>query len=396
MSELLYIRPEDPQARHWHWRRVDGGAAGEGALGDAAELTAGRRTVLVVPGERVLLTGARLPIRSRSRAAAAVPWALEDRLTDEVDGLHFALGTLDSDGEWAVAVVARAYLDRCLGACAEAGVSPVMAVPEPLALPVPESGCWTALAEAGRVVCRTGTASGFACAATLLPEVVRSLETPTRISLTRVGDTTLEWPDPFADRLHADATVPNSLEALVPEPARDTLDLLQGPYSRRERLSRAWHRWRVPTALAATLVVLLAIHWGLGYRELGQRQQMLESATETILREAVPDIGRIVDPRVQLRNRLEAARGTKDGDATGFLSLLRRVGPALARRDDIDLTELEWRDGTLDLNVEARELPAVDQLQRALRELGVTTELRGVQRDEDIVRGRVRIEEPGA
>lgn len=398
MLDILYIRPEDSPASQWRWRVLDDAGnpqPGRGALADAAGLAAGRRVVLLVPGERVLLTRVRVPLRARSRAAAAVPWALEDRLVADVETLHFALGGLDAEGEWSVAAVERAHLEACLHACTEAGLAPHVAVPEPLALPLPEAGGWTALEEGGRVVCRTGPATGFACPLPLLPAVCHSLETPESVDVQRAGEP-VDWPAPIDGSLRIGESLADPMQAFAAAPDHDAIDLLQGPYSRRERIGRVWRRWRVPAALAAVLLVLLAVNWTVAYRELGQRQQALEAAAEQILRDAVPDVGRVVDPRVQLKNRLDALRGNDGGDETGLLTLLERTGPVLAKRDDVTLTALDWRNRTLDLSIEAEELPVVDRLQRDLQAAGLTVELRGVQREDETVRGEVRVEEPAA
>lgn len=399
MPDLLFIRPEDPDGRRWHWRRVDAdgtSASGAGALADAAPLGAGRRVVLLVPGEQVLLTTARIPLRSRARALGAVPWALEDRLVAEVDTLHFALGPVGDDGEWPVAVVAHDVLAGCLQAATEAGLSPHSAWPEPLALPSPESGRWSALEEPGRVVCRTGPVSGLACTASMLPGVLHSLETPAAIASVRVDGAAADWPASLADKLDVTDVASDPMQAFRSEPATSSIDLLQGPYSRSERMGRLWRRWRAPAALAATLVLLLAIHTALGYRQLGQREAALRAATEEILRAADPDVGRIVNPRVQLKNRLDAARAANGRTDNGLLALLGRVGPVLAENDAVRLTALGWRGRQLDLTVEADELPLVDRLQRGLQAAGLEVELRGVKREDDKVRGEVRVTEAAA
>jgi general secretion pathway protein L len=398
LPDILYIRPEGPRTSQWRWCALDEAGErrpGSGALADAASLAVGRRVILLVPGEHVLLTRAQVPLRARARAAAAVPWALEDRLVADVETLHFALGGLDAGGEWSVAVIEREYLETWLQACTEAGLAPHAAVPEPLALPQPEAGSWTALEEGDRVICRTGPATGFACALPLLPGVCHSLETPDSVAVHRAGEP-LEWPSPIDGQLQVRESLADPMQAFAAAPDRDAIDFLQGPYSRRERIGRVWRRWRAPAALAAVLLVLLAVNWTVAYRELGQRQQALQAAAEQILRAAVPDVGRVVDPRVQLKNRLDALRGNAGDDETGLLTLLERTGPVLAKRGDVTLTGLDWRNRTLDLSVEAKELQVVDRLQRDLQAAGLTVELRGVQREDETVRGEVRVEAPAA
>ena len=393
MPDLLIIRPDDRSGRHWRWRTVD--AAGEdtwgsGALDEAASLAARRRALLLVPGEEVLLTTARVPLRARAKALAAVPWALEDRLVADVETLHFALGRQTAEGDWEVAVIDHDTMAGLLQGCRESGVEPQAAVPEPLALPEPAADRWVALEEPGRVVCRTGAATGFACAAELLPSVARGWQLPNGIDRCAVDGTGVSWPEALADRLAPAEAIADPLQAFAPQ-AGVRLDLLQGPYSRRERFGRVWRRWRTPAALVAVVAVLLLVQWFLSYRALVQREAALEAATEQVLRTAAPGITRIVDPGAQLRNRLAAARANRSGDSVGMLAVLERAGPVLDQRDEISLVGLEWRNEMLDLTVETEELAALDRLQRGLQAEGFAVELRGVEQGEDRVRGEVRL-----
>ncbi len=84
------------------------------SLAEAATQSAGRRVVVLVPANDVLLTRAIVPTTNRQRARKALPFALEDLLAEDIDGLHFALGVRDAEGQWPVAVVARKRMDAWL------------------------------------------------------------------------------------------------------------------------------------------------------------------------------------------------------------------------------------------------------------------------------------------
>ena len=163
------------------WHDPEGTISDRGPLSAAAETAAGRRVHLLVPGADVLITRVAVPATQRARAQAAIPWALEDRLVDAVESLHFALGRYHDSGEWSVAVVARRTLDAWLKRCAIAGIEPVSARPEPLALPAPATDEWMALEEAGSVIVRTAEDGGFACDPQMLMVVAGAREKPGRI-----------------------------------------------------------------------------------------------------------------------------------------------------------------------------------------------------------------------
>ena len=60
---------------------------------------------VVVPGESVLLLSAPLPGKNRQRLIQAMPYAVEDQLTRDVDAHQFFLGKRLSNGEHQVAAV---------------------------------------------------------------------------------------------------------------------------------------------------------------------------------------------------------------------------------------------------------------------------------------------------
>ena len=86
-------------------------APGTGPLPDAAVLCAGRRTVVLVPAVRVLRTRVDVPVKGANRIAQALPFALEDVLAEDVEELHFVAGPRFADGQVAVAVVRREWME---------------------------------------------------------------------------------------------------------------------------------------------------------------------------------------------------------------------------------------------------------------------------------------------
>jgi len=77
----------------------------EGCWEDAAEEVEGRRAVVILPGDDVLLAEATIPGGSQSRAQQAVSFVLEDQVADDIDELHFALGAKGKDDTYPVAII---------------------------------------------------------------------------------------------------------------------------------------------------------------------------------------------------------------------------------------------------------------------------------------------------
>lgn len=88
------------------------------------------------PAKRSPLHRVPLPSRKRSTWARAVPYALEDQVVEDIETLHFALGSAPEDDHLPVAVINRDTLRGWLDACTAAGLVPAAIIPEPLLLPL--------------------------------------------------------------------------------------------------------------------------------------------------------------------------------------------------------------------------------------------------------------------
>ena len=392
MAGLMLIRPA--ASGEWTWLPAagDDGSGGRGSPLDAARAAAGQRAVVLVPGTEVSLMLADVPVRNRGDAVAAIPWALEDRLIDDVETLHFAVGTKTADGRWPVAVVSRAYIERLLAECAEVDLEPHVLLPEPLALPAPGDDAWVTLEEADRVTVRTGADAGFACEPGMLAIVLAGEDPPSRLVRHCTPDASGDrWPDAFAAAVDGAERVDcaEPLAALT-EAASPRLNLRQGAYARSSRQMQRLRQWLLPAALAAGVAVLALAQATLQHLELVAREDRLRARMERLYREAFPEAERVVDPRTQMEGQLQALRGGDDGGAD-FMDAIARVAPPLVETDEVRLTELEWRDGTIDLSLRTSRLELIDRVQQQLGEAGFRTELRGVEREAERVDGRIRL-----
>src|SRR6267378_4338708 len=148
---------EDSELR---WRRVAaGGAVREGSQRGLEGLASAEDIIVWTPAAETLLLRARLPTRSPSKIAQALPFALEDQLIDAPEKLHFAF-TREADGTLAVAVTRRDRIEGWLAALAAAGLAPARLAPVTLSLPLADRS-WTLAFRDGEMVLRCGPHAGF-------------------------------------------------------------------------------------------------------------------------------------------------------------------------------------------------------------------------------------------
>jgi general secretion pathway protein L len=360
MASILLFRFLDPERVEWY-------SDGNGGVCTPAELVGqavGCRLLLVAPGESVFLTRVSVPGSNRATWLKVIPYSLEDNLADDVEDLHFALGTAGRDEAVPVAVIRHATLRHWLERCTEAGVTPSWVIPDPLLLPWTE-GEWSLLLETERVVVRCGLWEGFATEReSLAPLLSLALHAAAK--------------PPAAVRVWGDDAVSDlaglGLEPALQEPAGALavlasgyqpgagINLLQGAYGPQAHLSKWLRPWRAAAVLVAAWLGLQVAMQGAEYWRLQQEQTQLRAEMERIYKDAVPDALKIVNPRVQLENHLLELRKGGDGGGMVFLDLLLRGGQPLQNLPGVTLRGLRYKTEQLDLDLESNTLETLDQL----------------------------------
>jgi len=374
---LIRLLPDgrDGVAMTAAWRTGDTDAA-RGTLNEAAGATQGRRTVVVVPGQDVLLTAAIVPTRNRQRIATALPFLLEDQLANDVDELHFAVGQRAADGTVHAAVVAHNCMTAWLEALRAAGIEPDAMVPDVLAIPCNPDG-WTVVREAHATLVRTGRESGFTAEndnfALFVQAALSSEDTPAPETVHLYdfrGEYAAEESDPFGDAGIAVET-PGDAAGIIELLARQSeevasVDLLQGRYSHREQLGKVLRPWWPAAALLAGVAVINGVTRATDYFQLSHEAERRSAAIEAIYRETFPDARRIVDVRAQMEDKLATLRGGGSVSADNFLDLLGSAAASLHQAPGLEVQRLSYRDGHLDLAVTAGDLQGIDALKQHL------------------------------
>lgn len=401
MPETLLIRFAERRADGAEFLRLNEagrpvGAVRRGALTEAAQESAGRRVVVLVPTADVLLAQAAVPTSSRQRARKAVPFALEEQLAEDVDTQHFALGARGADGQWPVAVVARARMDDWLGQLHEAGILPDRMYPEALALPL-RPGAGSLLLEADRALLRDAPCSAQSASVHTLPAMLELLtarsEAGIELNVWHCGGELPVWMEPVSAKVEpcADGALTVLARGLGQPDA--LIDLLQGAYSRKEQYGKLWRPWRAAAALLLAGVIVSAIQHALTLRSLKAESAALAQQIEQVYTQTFPG-GRVVNPRVQMEQQLKLLRAQQGGGDSDFLGLLVRLGGAFSATPGIELTGASYREGRLDLELTASDIQTLEKLKQQLGgQGGLEVEIQSATTGADQrVQGRLRVQ----
>jgi general secretion pathway protein L len=397
MPQSLLLRLPPSGQEETEWLTLDEAGAPtptrqRGTLSLAAAVWRSGKVVVLAPAAQILLAEPALPPGGGTKLVRAVPFALEEHLTEDVDQLSFAIGHRRSNGSTPVAVVSRAVLQGWLASLSAAGIDPQAIYPDILAMP--ENPGQTVLwLEGDRLAVRRPGAMPFAVelapvkealvVAGVIADPLQPSEEPkpkesailyvTREDWTRVqGD--------FEDLLEDFASLKVQLLADGPLPwlargmnTADAVNLLQGEFSRTADYSERWHRWRLAAALAAALLVVHVAAQALQIRQAKHESAALDSQISQVFSSAMAGDAS-VDPRRQMQSKLERIRRSGAGPQY-FLRTLQSLSGALAAAPKTTISALSYHENALDMTVNAPSLAALSELTQFVGKEGLAAEI---------------------
>lgn len=353
-------------------------------------------TVVLLPAQDVLLLRAPRVAKQRRQLEQAIPFAIEDQLAAPVEQQHVALSDRNDGDSVALAVIARSRLDGWLATLREAGVVPDRALPESVLLPL-QSGVPTLFVDGMRATLRYADSGAFAGSIAELPDWLALLQHNGHApgALHWIGDasasatlpagwsaeheacaTPLRW---FATQL-GDSSGPN---------------LLQGDYAARRQGDDARRVWRWAAGLAAVAVLAAFSQAGIERWQLQARNEAQRAEMESLLRQALPGVTRIVDPKAQLAGEYARQRGT--GGGNGSLALLASIAPVIAGSGAYTIDTLDYRGDTIELTLRTSDVARLDQLRESLAAIpSVQADVTSAVPGSGGVEGKLRIRRGGA
>lgn len=426
MSETLVIRlvTDDPaqpgEVGQAEWAVVDSTGAcvvapATGALGDAAPLCGGRRTVVLVPAVRVLRTRAEVPVKGSSRIAQALPFALEDLLAEDVEELHFAAGTRHADDQVAVAVVRRERMDSWLAQLAAAGIQ-AQAIHADSDAVLDIAGTSTLVLENHHALLRDPGGDPVVAELDSLEGLLELWLAQPRPAgpdgavpprNLQVYDATVDglpnevW-EKFQDRVASlevrrlpDGALLRLAAAIVTNPG---VNLLQGDYVSRTSLGSYWPRWRLAAALVAALAGAIVATAGADAWRLRRESAALEADIRQAASFAFPGVDASGDLRALVDARLQGDGGAAAGAAgRQFLDTMQTVAVAVAKTGNAKIEGLNYRAGVLELQVRAPSAEALDTIRKFVVEAGnLKADIQSSNAAGDEIQGRIRISGAGA
>lgn len=331
---------------------------------------------LILSSDQAVLLKVNLPAGSAGRQREVIAFALEDRLLEDADHYHLALGAHHSDGRTDVVAIARQRLRTLTASLATAGIVPQSACVEAQCAPR-ATGTWLLLAQHDQITLVTDDGWLPVRALERQPppdELLIALATTggERCTAVQLAGDAASLCDTTAWRAALNLPVTQAAgidNRLAPATA---INLLQGEWAPPRAQHPFWRGQRLALRFGAVALAAYAL-FSLGeWAWLARESSQLKAQQTALFRETFPQTASVVMPPLQLRRSLDAERHRRG--LTGeedFLALTAALAEAGIGKTE----ELRYGHGKLDAVAILPTAAAIDPLRRALRLRGITLEV---------------------
>lgn len=394
LSEARTTEDSWSMAAEWLIREDDGSVRGQGVtdyrgLGDLLDpaqtwLAESGNVLVLIPHEQVLELNVTVPGRSGAQIRRALPYAVEEFATTDIENLHIATGVIRPGQPARVQLIERDLIRGWLGCLRSLNLEPDHLVVDTELLEM-EEGFATVLIDGPGALLRTTTEAAAVDRANLVlglsgigsPHVRIINGTLDPDEEGALAESVLEYID----------TGETALEYLSGQwPAGHAINLLQGEFAPERKQGAGGLQW-MKVGMVASVWVVLA--WVMMIAEgwwASRQTELLQKESQLLFSSWFPDAGEVRNPRRALAERLGQS---VDAGSPGFAALTSSLVTALDPAASVRTLEFEQQSGELRIEVVVQNHADVEALRSRLTEVGLSAELQSATQEENSIRASI-------
>lgn len=365
MAEIVWARTLAEGFEQYEWLIDDD--CQHGSLQDLAVAANNNPVIFLVSASDVLLMEINLPVKNRRLLKKALPFALEDWLTQDVDQYHLAWSPQYKD-RVLVAAIAHETMQHRVNHFQTAAINLQAIYPETLLLPLQQDGA-AVLIDRGRAIVRYGNCSGGGIDSAHLPMLLEKVIAENQqIRSVRIWTTEL-MPELVLDKnIGIESKLILSGLAFLIDHKQEPLELnlLSSPYSQNDKAQKNWQVW-----LPSIALILMAFVWQFGvalnnYWSYKDQLLALQTQNQQLFKQTFPNIKRLVNLKTQAEQEMLTLKKMASPGGAEFLNLIYHSGEILKQTPLLQLQEINFTNDVLTIRLTATALAEIEQFKQQL------------------------------
>ncbi len=367
----------------------------------AENLVSGSRMVVFAPSNSMVTLSAEIPPLTGKRLTQALPYALEESLAEDVEAMHIAAGVRNSEGRIPVVAVSTEQMLQWQQQWQQVSWQPHYLVNEALSLPW-EKGQWSLLLEDDAAMLRSGEFDAFSLPRSQLNAMLElaaarhESDSIERLIIydarSHETDTSLDLPATVTAEIQQEK-VDAPVRVMAEGFSGKAINLLQGEFSRREQVGKFWRPWRMTAVLLLAVSALQIGMLGFRYWNLSTTDEQLYEEMKQVFRDTFPNVADASDPKNKMESKLAEFQGTGRGT---FIELMEKSGQVIADTSNMQLQNLRYNKGSLELELVLDNLQLLDSLKSRLQEKGLQVDVLSASTGDEQVTSRIGLTVAGS
>jgi general secretion pathway protein L len=409
MSETLLIHYNIDNAQQATWSLCNdaGDLTGKittGSLDELAKFAAGRSAIVLLNSQCLHINQLQLPTKNLQKTLKAVPYAIEEFIAEDIENFHFVISKNKHSDTTSVAGIDKTILKNIIQVFQEAGIVAEKIIPDALCLAANDKQ-WVCLNYQDSSYLQTDTLNGMVFSPEVLPYVLtkklhnEEQALPEKILLFSEQENTSVFDQLKIDNENIEIiNIVYNTHPLVVFCGHYRqalpLNLLQYKFKPKRKSSGYWHHWRLAASLAAAWLFLHLGVTGFQYSQLKNENNITKAEIEKIYKKSFPQSRKIINPRVQMEQKIKELKNNAGGSSNGLLFLLAESFGTLDQdKENITLQSLTFRNNRMDIGLESTNLQAIENLNKNLNSsTRIKSEITSSSSEKDKVKGNLRIE----
>jgi general secretion pathway protein L len=389
--------------------RTPAGPLSYGAFEDALAAAEGQHLVVFVPSTEVNLASIDLKAKSHKQMMAAVPYMLEEELSEDVENLHFALATIDKKaGKQLVGVISGELIAKLYSAISTHNYLSVAVVPQTLSIPYARD-TWSLFIQSDAATLRTGEYDGYGIDIINLHEILSVESALYRqqqeqdVGVDVAIDVKIVEYDFRADSKQDDLS--NDLPAGELDAAggnrealaligrywldhQGMLNLLQGAYQMKAEMPGTLKQWLIAASLMGISLLLFIANTVVTNQQLSAQTQQLEQTMRSTYTQIFHDEP-AAEAATAMRKRLIAMRESSGGPVTPFLQFVAASAEVLLKDKQSSVVRMSYNNKRLQIDIETTAFEKLEALQQKIASDVISVDLKAVTNNKGKINGRL-------
>ena len=294
-------------------------------LASLTERTGKTSAILMVPGSEVLLRSVELPGKANRKLLNAIPFMLEDELSEDVEHLFFSYGQ-QLEKSQQLAIVRHSKMQEWIALLNGADLHCDKIVPDHLCVPA-QGESWQAIQLENELIVRQNAWQGITGEAAWLAAAIElhAKRQEEKLQMTFLNEFSI---GPLANTELTLQTGALPMQVLSEEAIALKFNLRQDQYKAKKQGKGGIQQWRLAAALATVALLTTFVDKGIQASQLKAQNEQIKTQINDEFRRAFPETRRIVNVKSQLKQKLAALENS--GNGVSLLAMMSQLNQAFA------------------------------------------------------------------